>query len=56
VAEMQIGSGGIEAGLDAERAARFFGLDQALAQFVIPDDFREALFQVCKLFVDGHLS
>ena len=33
VAKMEIGSGGIEPGFDAQRAAGFFGLNQALAQF-----------------------
>ena len=54
VAQMQIGRRGIESCFHAQWPARFFGLNQALAQFFFPDQIREPLFQICKLFVDGH--
>ena len=53
VAEMQIGRGGIEAGLHAHGLAGLAGFLQALAQVALADDFRRALAQVGKLLVNG---
>ena len=55
VAQVQIGRGRVEAGLDAQFAAGFGGLDQAFAQVFFADDLRHAFAQVGELFVDGHL-
>ena len=59
VAQVQVGRGGVEAGLDAQRRAGLCGLDQALAQILFADDFRHAFLEICELFVDrtrGHSS
>jgi hypothetical protein len=39
VAEMEVGRGGVEAGFDAEGAAGFAALFEALAQVADADDF-----------------
>ena len=54
VAQVQVRRGGVEAGLDAKLAARFGGLDEALAQVLFADDLRHAFPQVGELFVNGH--
>lgn len=52
VAKMQVGSGGVEAGLDAQRPAQF----QALPQLFFADDLRKALAEVSQLLVDRKFS
>jgi hypothetical protein len=51
---MQVGRGGVEACFDAQGNACFLGLNQAFAQFLLPNQFREAFLQVRELFVDRH--
>ena len=46
VAEVQVGSGGIEAGLDAQGLAGGAGLLQLRAQFGFFDDLGRAFFDV----------
>ena len=46
MAQMQIGSGGIEACLDAQRPAGLGVLLRARVQILFADDLGEALFQV----------
>ena len=53
VAQVQVGSGGVEAGLYAQRAAGFAALFQAFAQVGDADDLRGALFEQVHLFVYG---
>ena len=50
VAEMQIGRGGVEAGLHAQRPAF---LRDPLAQILFADQFGEAFFQIGYLFVES---
>ena len=54
VAQVQVGRGGVEAGLDAQRASGFAALFQALAQIAHADDLRRALLEQVHLFVYGH--
>jgi L-alanine-DL-glutamate epimerase-like enolase superfamily enzyme len=59
VTEVNVGRGGIEAGLDAERSAGLGGFGQALAQLLLADDLRETFLQVVELLLEGkhsHLS
>ncbi len=53
MAEMQIGSGGIETRLHAQRPAGFQGFGKAGFQILFADDFREAFLKICKLFGNG---
>jgi predicted DNA-binding protein (MmcQ/YjbR family) len=53
VAEVQIGSGGIESRFDAQGLAGFEGGLKALAQIGDADDFGCAFLEQVKLFVDG---
>lgn len=52
VAEMQVGSRGIEAGLDAQRPSGGAGLLQPRAQFGPRNDFRRAFFEIFQLLFD----
>ena len=54
VAQVQVGRGGVEAGLDAQRPVGLGGEDQPLAQIFLANDLGHALAEVSKLFVDGH--
>src|SRR5262249_15549524 len=54
MAEVQIGRGRVEAGLDAQRPAGFRRLHQALAQIGFANDLRHSFAEVCELFVDRH--
>jgi hypothetical protein len=57
VAEMEIGSGGIEADFDAQGAAFAAGLDEPLAEILFADQFGEAFLYVGDLLVNrkpGH--
>ena len=56
MAQVKIGSGGVEAGLDTHRASGFFGLGQARAQLFLADEFRQSFPEVLQLFVDGHVT
>ena len=51
VAEVQIGRGGIKAGLYAQRLAGLPGSLQALLQVGDPDDFSRTLLQVIELLI-----
>ena len=53
VAEVQVGRGGVEAGLDAQRATGFAALFKALAKVADADDLRRALLEQVHLFVYG---
>src|SRR5215472_2018928 len=53
VAEMNIGRGGIDAKIDAQRLASFRGIFELGLQLVLANDFGGAFFQVRKLFVNG---
>ena len=53
VAQVQIGRGGIEAGLHAQRTAGLGGFGEARFQILFADDFREAFFQIRQLFGNG---
>ena len=53
VAEVEIGSGGIESGFDAERAAGFERVREALAEVADADDFGGAFLEQVELLVDG---
>ena len=53
VAEMEVGRGGIEAGLDPHRLAGRQGLFDALAQVALADDLGGAFAQIGDLFVNG---
>ena len=53
VAQVQIGRGGIEARLHAQRTAGLGGFREARLQVLFADDLREALLQVGELFGDG---
>jgi len=48
---VQVGRGGVKAGLDAQRAASLAALFQALAQVAYADDFSRTLLKKIKLFV-----
>ena len=52
VAQVQVGRGGVKAGLDAQRAAGFAALFEALAQVADADDLRCAFLEQVHLFVD----
>jgi hypothetical protein len=54
VAQVQVGRGGIEAGLDAQFAAGGGGCNQPLAKIFFANDLRHALAQIRKLFVERH--
>ena len=51
VAQVQVGRGGIEADLDAQRAAGFAAIFQALAQIADANDLCRALLEQVHLFV-----
>ena len=51
VAQVQVGRGGIEAGLDAKRTAVGCGLLQALAQVFLANELGQAFLDVGELFV-----
>ena len=53
VAEVQVGRGGIESGLDAQRLAGLAGVFQALAQIRFANDLGSALLDVVELLVNG---
>ena len=53
VAQMQVGRGGIETGLNAQRPAGLGRLRQAFAQVLFANDLRETFLQVSQLLVDG---
>jgi hypothetical protein len=53
VAEVQIGRGGVEAGLYSQRQPGFAALFEALAQVARADDLRRALLEQVHLFVYG---
>jgi len=53
VAEVEVGGGGIKAGLDAQRAAGFPAVFEALAEVGDADDFGRAFLEQVKLFVYG---
>ena len=53
MAQVQVGRSGIEPGFDAQRAARFARLFQAVLQVFFPDDLGEALLQIRELFSNG---
>ncbi len=52
VAEVQVGSGRIEARLYAQRLARSARAFEFRAQFGFLDNLRRALLEVCQLFVN----
>ena len=53
VAQVQIGRGGVEAGLHAQGPTLARGLCQPFAQILFTNDLGEALFEIGELFVDG---
>ena len=53
VAQVQVGRGGVKAGLYAQRPAGFAALFQALAQIGDADDLRRAFLEQIHLFVYG---
>ena len=53
VAEVQIGSGGIDAEIDAEGFAGFDGFGELCFQFFFANDFGAAFFEVGELFFNG---
>ncbi len=53
VAEVEIGRGGIKAGLDAQGLAALQGLFEALTQIALTDDFDRTFAEVGQLLVDG---
>ena len=53
VAQVQVGRGGVESGFDAEGAAGFAAVFEALAQVGDADDFGGALLKEVHLFVYG---
>ena len=52
VAQVQVGRGGIEAGLDAQRLAGLQRLFEALAQIALTNDFDRTFAQVGQLLVN----
>ena len=54
MAQVQVGSGRVKAGLDAQRPISLGGQHQPLAEILFANDLRQALADVNKLFVDGH--
>jgi hypothetical protein len=53
VAQVQVGRGGVKAGLDAQGASGFASLFEALAQVADADDLCRALLKQIHLFVYG---
>ncbi len=56
VAQVQIGRGGIEAGLHAQGTAGLGGALQAFPQILLANDFGEAFAEILHLFVESHFS
>ena len=54
VAQVKVGRGRIEAGLNAQRTVGLGGKHQPLAEIFFANNLRHALAEVSKLFVDGH--
>ena len=52
VAEVQVGRGGVEAGLYAQRAAGFAAVFKALAQVADADDLRRAFLRAGPSVID----
>ena len=52
VAEVKVGRGGIEAGLNAQRRAGLARFFEALAEIGDADDFRSAFFEQVELLID----
>ena len=53
MSEMQVGSRGIEAGLDSQGLACFNGFLQSAGKGLFVYDFRRASFDDVELFLDG---
>jgi hypothetical protein len=53
VAEVEIGSGGVESGFDAEGAAGFERIIEALAEIANADDFGGAFLEQVELLAHG---
>lgn len=53
MAEVDVGGGGVDAEIDAERSASFEGVFEFRFQLGFGNDFRCAFFEVNKLFFDG---
>ena len=56
VAQVNIGRGGIDAEIDAQRLAGLRGLLELGAQILFANDFRGAFAEIGELFVDGFMA